>query len=150
MKAILTNMAPEETWNKLQLPGEELNLINTCIEIAKSANRQEIEHLAILTKIRLMFSKNNSEPEDMKRIIEGSKVLEMLSDALSIPEENGSIDPQTNTRWSRYLQLEAMWIISHLSSAPRESLVKLFAPELKLIEFCNRVFDAMNDEYMLE
>lgn len=36
MKAILVNFAPAETWEKLDLPGEELNLISTCLDLAQS------------------------------------------------------------------------------------------------------------------
>ena len=43
-----------------------------------------------------------------------------------------------------------MWILSHLSNGPKECLQRLFDPKLKLLDFCNKVFEAMDDEYMLE
>lgn len=43
-----------------------------------------------------------------------------------------------------------MWILSHLSNGPKECLERLFDPNLKLLDFCNKVFEAMNDEFMLE
>ena len=40
-----------------------------------------------------MFTHENCEPEDIARILNNSDLLSIISDALTIPDETGTVDP---------------------------------------------------------
>lgn len=147
--ATLRRFATDEEWDSWAKEGREIELINKCIEFIGRSDCSEKELLALLARIRAMFS-SAFDDRMVYKICDNTKIILVCSQAIALDINAGTEDPVTKERWTRYLWLEALWILSNLAFGPPDLVERILAPELGVLAFLDKTLRNETDPRLYE